>query len=114
MAIRWSEQWAEVFTLAFIALGFILALLLRSPALSYLSVFIAGFLAARTYYLKRFKEPILPFILIIVGFLVGYLIGSVWVLRFWVLFFFGVGFALSYYLHLKQILVSFKSENYIK
>ena len=58
--------------------------------------------------------PIYQLTLPIVGFLFGYLLGSFWASRFVTLLFFAVGFGISYYLHLKQILVIFKSEDFIK
>jgi len=50
----------------------------------------------------------------IVGFLVGYFLGTFWASRFWVLVFFLISFGVSYYLHLKEILVIFKKEDFIK
>lgn len=109
-----EEQWAEIFVLAFVAIGFIFSIMLRNPSLSYLTVFLGGFIAARGYYLKKNKEPILPFVLMITGFLVGYLIGGIWVSKILILIFFALGVGTSYYLHLKKILVTFKSENFLK
>lgn len=114
MAIKWAEEWAEAGGLFFMVLGFILSILLVVPLLSYLSVIIAGFLAGRIYYIKRYSQPILPFIIMICGFLLGYLLGGFWVSRFWVLVFFLASFSGSYYLHLKKILVIFKSRNFIQ
>ena len=114
MEFKFEEQWAEVLTILFLALGFVIAVLLQSALFTFLSVIIAGFLGARVYYMKRFSEPIFPFVLIIIGFLVGYLLGSFWASRLWVLVFFALSFALSYYLHLKGIFVTFKSEKFIK
>ena len=114
ITIHWTEQWAEVVTLLFLVLGFFASALLHNPTFSYIIVFLSGVLAARIFYIKRFKEPILPFVLIIVGFLIGYLIGSFWVSRFFVLLAFIIGFGVSYYLHLKKILVIFKNKSFIK
>ena len=114
MEFKLEEQWAEVLTILFLALGFVIAVLLQSALFTFLSVIIAGFLGARVYYMKRFSEPIFPFVLIIVGFLVGYLLGSFWASRLWVIVFFPLSFALSYYLHLKGIFAIFKSEDFIK
>jgi len=112
--IHWPEQWAEVVALLFLVLGFFISALLHNPTFSYIIVFLCSFLAGRVFYMKRFSEPILPFVLIILGFLLGYLIGSFWVSRFWILVFFAIGFISSYYLHLKKILVIFKSKDWIK
>ncbi|MBI4983388.1 hypothetical protein HZC32_01990 [Candidatus Woesearchaeota archaeon] len=114
MGIKWDESWAEALALLFMIIGFVSSLLLFNPLLSYLSVALAGFVAGRVYYVKRYTEPIFPFVLIIVGFLIGYLIGGFWVNRIVVLVIFITMLVLSYYLHLKKILVIFKSESFIK
>ena len=114
MHIHWTEQWAEAVALFFVFVGFLTSVLLMNPLLTYFSILLAGFMAGRIYYEKKHHQPILPFILIILGFLLGYLVGSFWASRFWTLFFFCVGFMVSYTLHRKKILVIFKSENFIK
>jgi hypothetical protein len=112
--MKLEEEWVESFLIVFLALGFIISVLLKSPFYTYVSIFLSGFIGGRVYYIKRYKEPILPFILIIVGFLFGYLLGSLWVSRVVVVLFFALGFMLSYYLHLKKILVIFKSKSFLK
>jgi hypothetical protein len=112
--IEWDEQWAETLAIFFLAIGFVIAILLRSAFLTYLAVVVCGSLAARLYYMRRYSEPIFPFILMIVGFLVGYFLGSFWASRIWVVIFFMIAFWVSYYLHSKEILVIFKKEKFIK
>lgn len=112
--VSWQKDWAELLMLVFIALGFILSVLLQNAAFSYITILLAGFLAGRIYYIKRFAEPILPFVLMIVGFLLGYLIGNFWVSRIWTMILFVLSFGTSYWLHLKKIVGIFKSENFIK
>ena len=106
--VQWDEQWAEALTVLFLAIGFILAILLRSALFTYLAVIVCGALAARLYYMRRYSEPVFPFILMIVCFLVGYFLGTFWASRFWVLVFFLIFFGVSYYLQLKEFLVIFK------
>tara|TARA_Y100000310_G_scaffold330747_1_gene402954 strand:+ start:231 stop:572 length:342 start_codon:yes stop_codon:yes gene_type:complete len=108
------EIWVETLTLFFLAVGFVIAVLLQNAALSYLAILFSGALAGRIFYTKRFKEPVLPFVLIIIGFVVGYLIGGIWISRGLAFVLFALGFLVSYYLHLKKILVIFKSKNFIK
>lgn len=112
--IEWQEEWAEAFTLFFLFLGFVISVLLQNAALSYLSILLAGGMAGRIYYIKKMREPIFPFILIILGFLVGYLIGNFWASRFWSLVFFAMGFLASYHLHRKKIFAIFKSPNFLR
>src|SRR3989344_1980863 len=109
-----KESWPELLALIFALLGFLISVLISQPGLSYFSVIVCGLLAARLYYLQRYKQPILPSVLIILGFLVGYIAGSFWASRFWTMVFFFCGFALSYYMHVKGIIVSFKSKGFIK
>ena len=91
-----------------------LALIASNVALGFLVVFLAGLLTARLYYFRQLNRPTFPFILIIAGFIVGVLVGNFWKSRTYVLVIFGLGYAISYYLHLKKILVSFKSEDFVK
>ena len=112
--VKLEEDWAEIIALSFIVLGFFTSILMKNPLFSYLVISLAGFLAGRNYYVKHQKEPILPFVLMIVGFLFGYVIASFWVNRGLVLIFFAIAFGTSYYLHLKHILVIFKSKNFVK
>lgn len=107
-------QWPELLTLFFTLLGFFISVLISQPGLSYLFVFVSGLLAARLYYSQRYKQPILPSVLIILGFLVGYVAGSFWVSRFWTVVFFLGGFFLSYHIHVKGIIGSFKSKVFVK
>lgn len=112
--IKLQEQWPELLTLFFVVVGFFISVLLRTPAFSYISVLLGGFLAARLYYIQRYKQPILPSVLIILGFLVGYVAGSFWTSRFWTVVLFAAGFVVSYYLHTKGIVAIFKSKDFIK
>src|SRR3989344_7046415 len=112
--IKWDTQWGEVLSLFLLVLGFILSVLLQNPTLSYITILLAGLIAGRLYYIKRYSEPIFPFIMIIIGFLLGYLVGNFWSSRLFSLILFAVGFVVSYYLHFKKIVATFKSENFIK
>lgn len=112
--MKWEKQWAEILTLFFLVLGFIVSVLFQSALISYLSLAVAGFLAGRIYFIKRYKEPLLPLVLVILGFLVGYLIGSIWVNRVIVFLLFAATFWGSYQLHAKGILKIFKGEQFVR
>ena len=109
-----EEQWVELFTVCFLVLGFMISILLQQALLGYISIAVAGLIAGRVYYTKRFAEPIIPFILMIVGFLLGYLIGAYWVSRLLTAGLFIGAFLLSYYMHLRKIIVIFKSPGFVK
>jgi len=114
MKIDMYENWAEVLALLFMVVGFVISILLFNNILSYISVVLAGGITGRIYYLKRHAEPIFPFILIISGFLLGYLLGGFWVNRLVVLILFLVSWWGSYKLHVKKIFVIFKSQRFVK
>jgi hypothetical protein len=106
--------WTELVMVSFVAVGFILSISLGNLALGYLVVLLAGALAARLYYFKIYSKPTFPFVILILGFILGVLVTSFWTSRLFVLIVFGIGYSLSYYLHLKNILVNFKSDDFIK
>ena len=112
--IRWDEHWVQVFALSFMAVGFIIAGAIRNPFLNIIAFFLCGFVCGRVWAFKRHSEPILPFVLMIGGFIVGYFLGSFWVNRFVNMLFFALGFGISYYLHKREIIVIFKSPSFHK
>src|SRR3989338_916990 len=98
MSLKLEEQWAELIALLLLVIGFITAILLHNPFFNYL---------------KSHKHPLMPLILIAVGFLLGYLIGTIWASRFVTFVFFALGFASSPYLLKRKIIGIFKSEQYL-
>lgn len=109
-----TENWVENFAVVFIVLGFLLSILIRSPSLNYLAIILSGALAGRQFYVKKYQEPILPFLIITFFFLLGFLLASFWSSRLLVLLFFFLAAYLSYTLHVKKIITIFKSENFFK
>lgn len=112
--ITLTENWAEAGGAILLLLGLMVSILLSNEWVVYLVVLLAGALAGRGIYIRRFKEPVFPFVLMSMGFLLGYLLGTFWASRFWTATFFIVGLAVSYYLHMKGILVIFKSREFIR
>ena len=114
MNLKLDEQWVETIMLILLVVGFAIAVLITTPAFTYVTTFLAGFISARIYHIKKLTEPILPVVLIIAGFLVGYLVGNLWSSRILALFFYALGFGISLYLHRKNIITTFKSELFLK
>lgn len=110
-----SESWAEAIFVILILVGFFLALLLHSGILSYAVIIMGGFLAGRFFYKRRIAQPIFPFILIIIGFLIGFMLGgSLWANPFAVIILFIAATIGSYILHQKGYLEYFKTAGFIK
>ena len=94
------ERWTEGFFIALIIIGFVLSVFIKSAFISYLIVFVAGLLAGRSIAVLIRKKNIFPYVLIILGFLIGYLIGSIAIniSRVLIIIIFLIGSVLSYYI----------------
>ena len=108
------ESWAELGFVILLILGFIISLALSSSFFTYLTSFLTGILAGRVFYYKSKKERKFPYILIIVGFILGFLFGAVSANKLIILVLFLAGTLPSYYLHKKGYFGFFKSAGYIK
>ncbi len=108
------EYWAETLATVFMLLGFFFSLLLQQPGYIYFTALAAGFLAGRMFYLKRYAEPVFPFVLIIIGFTLGFTLGSFGASRKAVLVLFLLSVIASYWLHRKELIPVFKAENWVK
>ncbi len=100
------KAWAEVFFIILLVVGFLISLSIQSTALNYTVIFCAGLMIGRTIFMKKGKQPLFPFFLIIIGFLFGYTLGSVIVNRKIVALLFIIGGVISYYLHKKGYIPS--------
>ena len=114
VAGKLQEIWAETLAIILLLIGFLIAILLVKSYLIYIVMILSGFLAGRIFFIKRFKEPIFPIILMVLGFVIGYVLGTFWASRFWAIAIFSVCFGVSYYLHLKKILKIFKGQHFVK
>ena len=110
-----SESWAETIFVVLILVGFFIALLLNSALLSYIVITLSGLLAGRFFYKRRTAQPIFPFILVIVGFLFGFMIGgSLQANPIIIAVLFTVTAVASYILHQKGYLEYFKTAGFIR
>ena len=107
----------EVFFLIIMVIGVIISILAPNRPLTYLMILLAGFAAGKIVYSRRYKKEYpkqdmaffvieeFPYIVIILAFLAGYLIGSYNVSRKVILGLFVFSFFISYYFHYKKIFV---------
>ncbi len=84
-------------------IGLLIALASPSAAISYVIALISGLFAGRLIYEKKEKIQF-PYLLIIIGFVIGYLIGVYYGSRRIVIALFVIGAILSYKLYSKKIL----------
>lgn len=99
------ESWAEIFFFVLLIIGFFLSLAAPSAVLSYLMIIACGMMGGRIWYEQRHNFKF-PFFLIIIGFLIGYLIGTRYANWIVLVLFFALGGIISYYLHKNKIIHS--------
>lgn len=98
-----QKNWMEIFFLAVMVLGLLFALVAPSAVLSYAVAFISGIFAGRLIYERKHKIQF-PYIMIAVGFAIGYVIGAYYGSRLVVVILFISGAILSYKIYDKKIL----------
>ncbi|MFO8016595.1 MAG: hypothetical protein R6U32_05810 [Candidatus Woesearchaeota archaeon] len=99
--INFLDQWVEFFFFVLLIIGFAVSVSIGSAFFSYVVVFLFGFMAGR---FLNYRKRMLPFYLVTLGLLVGYIIGSRYGNWRITLFCFIVGAAISWFLHNKKIL----------
>ena len=100
MEISISKDWVEILAISLIALGFIAAVTTKSAAVIYVISILAGIMFGRILFETR-KGPKIPMALICAGFIVGYLIGTIYASRLAVVALFVIGLISGYILHEK-------------
>ena len=107
-------HWVELLAASLLLLGFFVALIIQSPFLSYIVIFLAGLLAGRVLYEKYRTQPIFPSILIICGGLLGFMLGAVMANKKIIAILFFGGLWLSYKAHQKGYIGFFRSASFIR
>ena len=72
---RFYKNYMEFFFVVLMVLGILIALLAPNPFIRYLIIFIAGIFAGKVM-LERKMNIRFPYIIIFLGFFIGYLIGA--------------------------------------
>ncbi|MBI2557877.1 hypothetical protein HYW20_01015 [Candidatus Woesearchaeota archaeon] len=97
------KNWMEFFFAVLMILGILIALLAPSAAISYVIISLSGIFAGRLIYERRHKIQ-LPYFMIIVGFVIGYLLGVYYGSRRVVIVLFVLGAVAGYKLYEKGVL----------
>ena len=102
MADFFFKNWAEFFFFVIMTVGFVVALWATSfsAVISYIVVFLSGMIGGRLLY-ERKQKLIFPYYIIIIGFLIGFVIGTYYGSRNVVIILFVLGLLFSYHLHNK-------------
>lgn len=108
-----AERWPEIIGISLLVIGFLFALTIGSPFLNYILSLLTGALAGRILYKKYHTQPIFPFILITIGFLLGFMLGAIKSNRILITILFIAGAYISYRAHKEGYLEYFRSRGFI-
>lgn len=106
--------WPEYIALGLLMLGFFTALVIRSPFLNYTIIFLSGLLGGRVIYEKYRTQPIFPFVLLVIGFFLGFMLGAISADKKLITLLFLGGFVISYWAHRNGYVGFFRSASFIK
>jgi len=102
MADFFFKSGTELFFFILMVIGVIVALWATSfsAVISYIVVFLSGMIGGRLLY-ERKRKISFPYYLIIIGFIIGYVLGTYYGSRMVVVILFVLGILLNYHLHNK-------------
>ena len=100
---QYYKNWMEFWFIVLMVIGAFIALLAPSAVISYVIAFMIGLGAGRLIYDKKDRIQF-PYLMIVAGFVMGYLIGVYYGNRKWVIFLFVIGVIIGYKLYSKKIL----------
>ena len=98
----WSD-WAELFFIILLLVGIVMGVMSPNYFITYAVSFVAGMIAGRLIYDRKDKGKA-PYLLIIIGFILGFVVGTFHGNRTITFLLFLFGAALTYYLFDKKII----------
>ena len=101
MNLDFTQDWPELLAFSLLLIGFLISLTIGSVFLTYLLGFLFGLMAGHFWY-ERKKDKKAKYLLIIVGFALGYTAGAYYGNRIITITCFLVGVFTALYIHKKK------------
>jgi hypothetical protein len=109
--IDFAKAWVEIYFIFMLAIGFFMSHGMKVAILIYVVIFLSGLIFGRLLYARR-KEGTFPILLIMLGYILGYVYGldkeyglNKDSIRMSIVAFFVIGNYISYQLHKSKILI---------
>jgi len=99
----YMHNWAELFAFLVLIIGFIISILIQNKVFNGIVAFLVGFGSGRLIFTQR-RKGMFPYFLVIIGFLLGFMLGSYYMNRGIILILFVSAIIISYYIHSKGYL----------
>ncbi len=101
------SHWGEVLFISILILGFILSIASPSAVISYITIFVVGIMSGRLVY-ERKNKLIFPYVLIIIGFIIGYILGAFYGNKLTILTLYLIGMWVGYQIYDKGVIHDLK------
>ncbi len=98
MGFELAENWVELVAFILLVIGFFLAVASGSAVISYFIAFFCGAMGGRIWYTTK-TDTRLAWSIILIGFLIGFVLGSDYGSKGVIILSYTFGFLLGYYLH---------------
>ena len=106
-AAGFFSHWGEVLFLSLLIIGFILSIASPSAVISYIMIFVVGLMSGRLLY-ERKNKLVFPYVLIIIGFIIGYILGAFYGNKATILTLYLIGIWAGYQVYNKGIIHDLK------
>jgi hypothetical protein len=107
MADFFFKNWAEFLFFVLIIIGFIISIAAPSAVISYTIIFIVGLMSGRLLY-ERKNKLAFPYVLIVIGFIIGYILGAFYGNKLTILTLYLIGIWIGYQIFDKGIIHDLK------
>jgi hypothetical protein len=104
---KFYKNYMEFFFLVLMVLGIVISLLAQNPFIRLTIIFMAGFFAGKVMY-ERKTNIRFPYVVIFIGFLIGFLLGAYYSSKILIGFFFILGAVVGYKLYEKGLIRDLK------
>ncbi|MBT4541046.1 hypothetical protein HOC35_06025 [Candidatus Woesearchaeota archaeon] len=98
-----QERWAEILAIFILVIGFLVALWARSAVVTYMVILLSGIISGRGFLARKYTHRI-AYILILIFYLIGFLLGSFYGKSKYILVLFILGMWIGYVLHEREII----------
>ncbi len=97
-------HWGELASMIALGIGFTIAVTIQNELSLYVVIFLAGIIAGRLCWEEEVIQPMTPIYLVIIGFLIGYVLGSFSGSRIFVIIVFLIASMGSHHFHKKGLI----------
>ena len=106
--VKYWVDWPEIISFILLVIGFFVAIFADSAVIAYTLILLAGFMGGRIWFRIKLNMKV-PWSIILMGFLVGFLLGSRYGDPKAIVLFYIFGIVISYYLHDTGIIKSLEN-----